>query len=75
MAAAILLQYGAACSLGRGPKPEIHRYTLGPASASTLSSDRPVIESRPVLGIGTFRDTGIAYQSSPYRLDSHTFSR
>ncbi|HYL58509.1 MAG TPA: hypothetical protein VEU51_06530 [Candidatus Acidoferrales bacterium] len=75
VAAAIVVQSATACSLGRGPKPQIHRYTLGPASSAALSSDRPVIESRPVLGIGTYRDTGIAYQSSPYRLDSYTFSR
>ncbi len=72
---AIVMQGAAACFLSRGPKPQIHRYTLGPVSPAALSSDRPAIESRPVLGIGPYRDTGIAYQSSPYRLDSYTFSR
>jgi hypothetical protein len=68
------MQSAAACSLSRS-KPQIHRYQLGPASPAALSNDRPVIESRPVTAITPYRDTGIAYQSSPYRLDSYTFSR
>lgn len=75
VAAAMGLQVMAGCSAFRGSKPQIHRYVLGPASAAALSKDRPPLESRSVTGITPYRDTGIAYQSSGYRLDSYTFSR
>jgi hypothetical protein len=74
LAASIIISSGAGCS-SRGPKPQIHRYILGPASTATLTTDRPPIESGVVSGLTPFRDTEIAYESTPYRLDTYTFSR
>ena len=74
LAAGMILSIGAGCS-ARGPKPQIHRYILGPASTATLTADRPPIDLGVVSGLTPFHDTEIAYETTPYRLDVYTFSR
>ena len=64
------------CSIrGNSPKPQVHRYILGPASNAILTADRPSIDLGAVTGLTPFRDTEIAYQTTPYRLDTYTFHR
>jgi uncharacterized lipoprotein YmbA len=75
LAAALILEGAGGCSITRPTKPPIHRYQLGPASAAALAPDRLAVQLGAVTGGTPFRDTGIAYQVSPYRLDSYTFSR
>jgi hypothetical protein len=75
LAAALILEGAGGCSITRPTKPPIHRYQLGPASGAALAPDRLAVQLGAVTGATPFRDTGIAYQTSPYRLDSYTFSR
>jgi len=76
LAASIVLFSAAGCSIrDSSPKPQVHRYVLGPASTATLTADRPLIEAGPATGSTPFRDTEISYQTTPYRLDEYTFSR
>ena len=75
LAAALILEGAGGCSITRPTKPPIHRYQLGPASGAALAPDRLAVQLGAVTGATPFRDTGIAYQVSPYRLDSYTLSR
>ena len=75
LAAALVLESAGGCGIARPARPPIRRYQLGPASAAALAPDRLAVQLGAVTGATPFRDTGLAYQTSPYRLDSYTFSR
>jgi uncharacterized lipoprotein YmbA len=75
LAAALVLQSAASCAHVGSSKPAINRYQLGPVSSAALAPDHVPLELHSVTATAPFRDTGIAYQASPYRLDSYTFSR
>ncbi len=70
----MILSAGAGCS-ARAAKPQLHRFILGPPSTASLTIDRPPVELGSVNGLTPFRDTEIAYQTTPYRLNVYTFSR
>ena len=55
--------------------PTIHRYQLAPSSARPSIPSGIDIELRNVAGTAPFHDTGIVFQTSPYRLDSYPFHR
>lgn len=76
LAVAMILSSAGGCSIrGSSPKPQVHRYILGPASTASLTPDRPSIDAGAITGLTPFRDTEIAYQTTPYRLDTYTFHR
>ncbi|HYB89852.1 MAG TPA: ABC-type transport auxiliary lipoprotein family protein [Candidatus Binataceae bacterium] len=65
----------AGCSLLARSVPATHRYQLAPTTAVAEIPPTARIELRNVTGSEPFQDTGIAYQTSPYRLDTYKFHR
>jgi len=65
----------AGCSLLARSVPETHQYQLAPTTAVAEIPPAARIELRNVTGSEPFQDTGIAYQTSPYRLDTYKFHR
>ncbi len=63
----------AGCSTGQAP--EVHRFTLLPPPPAAAFPQNMQIQMGSVNGVAPFRDTGIAHQSDPYRLDNYKFSR
>jgi uncharacterized lipoprotein YmbA len=74
LTALLLVDWLAGCGFMTS-RPQIHRYQLGPFTAARLKSDRVPIKLGSVTGTAPFRDTGIAYQTAAYRLDTYGFSR
>jgi uncharacterized lipoprotein YmbA len=74
LTALLLVDWLAGCGFMTS-RPQIHRYQLGPFTAARLKSDRVPIKLGSVTGTAPFRDTGIAYQTAAYRLDTYGFNR
>src|SRR2546426_509436 len=75
---AVLLAAGLAIFAGcssSSPKPELHRYLLAVNSPNIRIPATTVVQLHEVTGSAPFRDSAIAYQTSPYRLDSYSFHR
>jgi ABC-type transport auxiliary lipoprotein component len=65
----------AGCGLFARSVPMTHRYqVVGPAVTAEIPPDVK-IELHTVSGAEPYQDTGIAYQTSPYRLDAFHFHR
>jgi ABC-type transport auxiliary lipoprotein component len=74
-ACAVAIGVAAGCSMLARKIPETHRYQLvtQPISAQLPSDAR--IELRAVSGGAPYQDTGLALQTSEYRIDSYRFHR
>jgi uncharacterized lipoprotein YmbA len=75
---AVVLATGLAIYAGcttSSAKPELHRYMLAVNSPSIRIPATTVVQLHEVTGSAPFRDSAIAYQTSPYRLDSYSLHR
>jgi len=65
----------ASCSFLSRNVPNTHTYQLAPGTVAVLVPPEVRIELRTSAGTGPFEDEAIAYQVSPYRLDTYQFNR
>src|SRR5262249_52398299 len=59
----------------RRPVPELHSYQLAPTTVTTDIPPSAKIQLRNVSGSDPYQDSGIAYQTSAYKLDTYRFHR
>lgn len=75
----ILLGAAAAIAIGCSPLshsiPETHRYQVVTTPVNASVPDRVTLQVSGVGGAGPYQDTGIATQTSSYKIDSYHFHR
>ena len=59
----------------RRPVPELHSYQLAPTTVTTDIPPSAKVQLRNVSGTDPYQDSGIAYQTSAYKLDIYHFHR
>jgi ABC-type uncharacterized transport system auxiliary subunit len=73
--ATIALALAAGCSMLARKIPETHRYQLVTTPPQVAISPDVRIELRSVSGGAPYQDTGLAVQTSEFRIDSYRFHR
>jgi ABC-type uncharacterized transport system auxiliary subunit len=75
VAAALAIALAAGCSIFARKIPETHRYQLVTTPPQVAIPPEVRIELRSVSGGAPYQDTGLAVQTSAYRIDSYRFHR
>lgn len=74
-ACAVAIIAGVGCSALARKIPDTHRYQLVTPSITAAMPSDARIELRSVSGGAPYQDTGLALQTSDYRIDSYRFHR
>jgi ABC-type uncharacterized transport system auxiliary subunit len=72
---ALAITFAAGCSIFARKIPETHRYQLVTAPPQVTLPPDVRIELRAVTGGAPYQDTGLAVQTSEFRIDSYRFHR